>query len=143
MSGQTDTLSHSRKDLYNRLSAMHVVTLPHYASHFCGLPSTGRQTKHDLALWILQNSSPRMLNTILSFASARDVQDNSTRRKRVREPVDDESDRDAVRVRQEDELPNPSVFLEPLSDVEVKSLYRSFYESTSNARLRSGVWRVW
>lgn len=119
---------------------MHVKTLRHYASHFCGLPSTDRQNKHELVLWILQNSSQHILNMILSFAAARDVQDDRNCRKRVRESANvEDSERAAVRVRREDLPPNPSVFLEPPSDVEIKSCYRSFYESTSNACLRSGT----
>jgi hypothetical protein len=122
---------------------MHVVTLRHYASHFCGLPSTGRRNKHDLVLWILQNSSQDVLNSILSFAAARVVQNGGNRRKRARGPADvDDSVRDAFLVRREeseDQPPNTSVFLDLPSDVEIKSCYQSFYESTSNVRLRSGV----
>ena len=62
----------------------------------------------------------------------------------VRAPVvDDDSERDSIRVRRENQPPNPSVFLDLPSDAEIKNCYRAFYESTSNARLCSGVCGVW
>ncbi|KAF8310348.1 hypothetical protein F5887DRAFT_1052878 [Amanita rubescens] len=140
MSNHADSHTPSREQSYNRLSAMSLNSLRHYASHFLGLPSTDRQNKHDLVLWFLQNSSQHILNLILSFAESRDVREDRTRRKPVRAPVDDDdSERDVVRVRCEHQPPNPSVFLELPSDAEIKTCYRAFYESTSNARLSSSV----
>ncbi|KAF8316738.1 hypothetical protein F5887DRAFT_1038489, partial [Amanita rubescens] len=142
MSSHADSHTPSREESYNRLSAMSLNSLRHYASHFLGLPSTDCQNKHDLVLWFLQNSSQHILNLILSFAESRDVRDDRTRRKRVREPVDDDdSERDVVRVRHEHQPPNPSVFLELPSDAEIKTLLPCFLRI--HFQCASFLWRLW
>ncbi|KAF8340086.1 hypothetical protein F5887DRAFT_1077211 [Amanita rubescens] len=121
MSGHVEE---AHEEVYNCLSDLRWSTLRHYASFFCGLPSTDRRNKHDLIYWIIRKASQQADTHLGKRTRARDGTDED-------EPA-------ATRVRAAEAVDSSS-FLEVPTDAERRHCYRSFYDATSNEALGSGV----
>ncbi|KAF8349138.1 hypothetical protein F5887DRAFT_1071301 [Amanita rubescens] len=136
MSGHVEE---AHEEVYNRLSDLRWSTLRHYASFFCGLPSTDRRNKHDLIYWIIRSSPPSVLDRLLTFAAEASQQADTHIGKRTHaRDGTDEDEPAATRVRAAEAVDSSS-FLEVPTDAERRHCYRSFYDATSNEALGSGV----